>query len=200
MARLKLFFLKETFEQMKASLEPADQYYFVDATHPNHTPVLSYQWALKGQRPKVLTNSGRKRVNILGAYNAQNHAYVGLETPDNINAQSMIDLVKRLEAHQPNGRIILICDNARYNHARLLKAYLQVTHSRVELLFLPPYSPNFNLIERLWGFMKKRVLQTYYETFDQFQQAIQTFFKELDQYADELRSLMTENFQILNSD
>lgn len=198
--RRKLFFLKETFEGLKASLEADDRYYFVDATHPNHTPVLGYQWALKGQRPRVLTNSGRQRLNILGAYNVQDHEYIGFQTTDNINAQSMIDLVKQLEAHQPKGRIILICDNARYNHARLLKTYLQDTQSRVELIFLPPYSPNLNLIERLWGLMKKRVLQTYYATFAQFADAIQTFFDKLDHYADELRSLMTENFQILNSD
>lgn len=184
---------------MKASFEADDRYYFVDATHPTHTPVLGYHWALKGQRPQVLSNSGRQRLNILGAYNSQQHEYIGFQTTDNINAQSMVDLVKLLEAHQPNGRIILICDNARYNHARLLKTYLHDTQSRVELIFLPPYSPNLNLIERLWGFMKKRVLQTYYPTFAQFADAIHGFLDELDQYADEVRSLMTENFQILNS-
>lgn len=184
---------------MKATLDEADRYYFVDATHPNHTPVLGYQWAPKGQRPKVLTNSGRQRLNILGAYNPREQDYIGFETTDNINAQSMIQLVQQLEAHQPTGRIILICDNARYNHARLLKTYLVETHSRVELIFLPPYSPNLNLIERLWGFMKDRILRTYYATFAAFQQAIAQFLKSLDRYTDELRSLMTENFQILNS-
>jgi transposase len=107
-------------------------------------------------------------------------------------------LIELLETHQPEGRIILICDNARYNHARLVRDALAQTHARVELLFLPPYSPNLNLIERLWGFMKERVLRDYFATFDAFQQAIRHFFAHLDEYADELRSLMTENFQILN--
>ena len=184
---------------MKASLGEADCYYFVDATHPNHTPALGYQWALKGQRPQVLSNTGRQRLNILGAYNPRQQDYVGFETTDNINALSMIDLVKQLEAHQPIGRIILICDNARYNHARLLKDYLKDGHHRVELLFLPPYSPNLNLIERLWGLLKDRILRIYYPTFTAFQHAIANFFQSLEQYADELRSLMTQNFQILNS-
>ena len=184
---------------MKADLAPDDRYYFVDATHPQHTPVLGYQWSPKGQRPQVRSNSGRQRLNILGAYNAPHHVYVGLQSTDNINAQSMIELVKRLEAHQPHGRIILICDNARYNHARLLKDYLRETQSRVELLYLPPYSPNLNLIERLWGFMKKRVLQTYYATFAEFEAAIDAFLTHLDHYADDLRTLLTENFQTLNS-
>lgn len=78
--------------------------------------------------------------------------------------------------HQSVGRIMLICDNARYNHARLLKDYLTETNSRVELLFLPPYSPNLNLIERLRVFMKDRILRTYYPTFADFRHAIQNFF------------------------
>jgi transposase len=190
--------LKEIFEPMKATLNPEDRYYFVDATHPNHNPVLGYSWSPRGQRPQVLTNTARQRLNILGAYTPFEQDYVGFETTENINAQSLLHLVQMLEAHQPTGRIILICDNARYNHARLVRDYLQQTQSRVELLFLPPYSPNLNLIERLWGFMQERVLRDYYATFDAFRQAIQHFFAHLSDYADDLHSLMTENFQILN--
>ncbi|MBZ0318831.1 MAG: winged helix-turn-helix domain-containing protein [Anaerolineae bacterium] len=83
----QVLFLKETFEPMKATLEAEDRYYFVDATH---TPVIGYQWALKGQRPQVLSNSGRQRLNILGAYNSCQQAYVGFDSTDNINAESMI--------------------------------------------------------------------------------------------------------------
>lgn len=184
---------------MKASLSEVDRYYFVDATHPTHNPVLGYSWALRGQRPQIRTNTARQRLNILGAYNPLDHDYVGFETLDNINAQSVLRLVEQLESHQPEGRIILICDNARYNHARLVRDYLGTTDCRVEILFLPSYSPNLNLIERLWGFMKDHVLRDYYATFAAFRNAIAHFFASLDNYAEELRSLMTENFQILNS-
>jgi transposase len=124
---------------------------------------------------------------------------LALKAQTNINAQSLIQLISQLETHQPKGRIILICDNARYNHARLVREHLQASASRVEILFLPPYSPNLNLIERLWGFMKDRLLRDYYPTFAVFQQAIVNFFAHLDDYALDLHSLMTENFQILNS-
>lgn len=199
MAKPKPFFLKETFEEMKASLSDQDAYYFVDAVHPTHNPVLGFCWALRGQRPEVLSNTARKRLNILGAYNPQKHEYVGLESTDNINAESLIQLIDKLQKHQPEGRIILICDNARYNHARLVRDYLQSKAQRVEIVFLPPYSPNLNLIERLWRLMKASVLRHYYPTFDEFQEAVRHFFNHLDNFADELRSLMTENFQILNS-
>lgn len=184
---------------MKAGLTDQDTYYFVDGVHPTHNPVLGSSWSLRGQRPEVLSNTARKRLNILGTYNSQNHEYLGIESTDNINAQSLIQLIDKLRLHQPQGRIILICDNARYNHARLVRDYLQSTVQQVEILFLPPYSPNLNLIERLWRFMKARVLRNYFPTFDQFQRAVGHFFNHLDDYADDLRSLMTENFQILNS-
>lgn len=184
---------------MKASLKAQDAYYFVDGVHPTHNPVLGFTWALRGQRPEVLSNTARKRLNVLGAYNPQKHDYVGFESTDNINALSLIQLIDQLRTHQPQGRIILICDNARYNHARLVRDYIQSTAHQVDILFLPPYSPNLNLIERLWRFMKARVLRRYYPTFDEFQQAVRHFFNHLDNFADELRSLMTENFQILNS-
>ena len=184
---------------MKANLTDQDRYYFVDAVHPTHNPVLGYSWSPRGQRPQVLSNTARQRLNILGAYNSGQQDYIGFETTESINAQSMIRLIDQLEAHQPEGRIILICDNARYNHARLVRERLQNTACRVEILFLPAYSPNLNLIERLWRFMKDRVLRDYYPTFEGFRQAIVHFFSHLEDFADDLRSLMTENFQILNS-
>jgi transposase len=160
---------------------------------------MGYSWALRGQRPQLLSNTGRQRLNVFGAYSPIDQAYVGFETTDNIKAQALLTLINQLEKHQPNGRIILFSANARYNHARCVRDYLQQPDCRVDVVYLPPYSPNLNLIERLWGFMKDRVLKNhYYATFAAFQQAIQHFFAHLQDYANDLQSLMTENFQILN--
>ena len=67
---------------------------------------------------------------------------------------------------------------------------------KLEFVYLPPYSPNLNLIERLWKFMKKKVLRNkYYPTFLDFKDAIGDFFLKLPQYSDELDDLLSENFQ-----
>lgn len=69
----------------------------------------------------------------------------------------------------------------------------------IELIFLPPYSPNLNLIERLWKFFRKKVLYNrYYEKFNDFKIACEDFFKNIRKYKNELQSLLTENFQILD--
>ena len=68
----------------------------------------------------------------------------------------------------------------------------------IDLIFLPPYSPNLNLIERFWKFFKKQVLYNqYYETFNEFKAACEEFFENPSQYTDQLRSLLTDNLQII---
>jgi transposase len=77
-----------------------------------------------------------------------------------------------------------------------VRAYLE--HSRIDLQFLPPYAPNLNLIERFWKFFKRQVLYNrYYETFADYKAACNQFFADLNAHADQLRSLLTENFEII---
>jgi len=120
-AEIHVLFLNETFKPMKTNLDSADRYYFMEATHPTHKPVVGYSWALWGQRPHILSNSGRQRLNVLGAYSPIDQAYVGVETTHNVNAETLLKLMDQLEKHQPHGRIILFSDNARYNHARCVR-------------------------------------------------------------------------------
>ena len=113
-----------------------------------------------------------------------------------VNAQTVLDWIDALEAAFPEAeQITVYVDKARYFHARLVKVYL--LGKRVQFVYLPPYSPNLNLIERLWKFCKKKVLSLFYATFAQFTQAIDAFFADIGQYKDELSTLMTENFEIL---
>jgi len=92
----------------------------------------------------------------------------------------------------------VICDNARYYRSRLIKDYLE--KSTVNLVFLPPYSPNLNLIERYWKCFKKMVLYgIYYETFSEFKRACDDFFANTKKFENKLLSLMTKKFQIIQS-
>jgi len=155
-----------------------------------------YGWAPVGEAPVFPTNSGRKRLNVLGAYSPMNAEYVGLETESNINAESMNQLVDGLlELHPECDRIVLVLDNARYNHACILKEHIAGT--AVELRHQPAYSPNLNLIERLWGWLKDKVMRDqFYETFPEFVAAIKDFLTSLPSCKDKLRSLMSERFHL----
>ena len=115
---------------------------------------------------------------------------------DTINADSTLDLFSKIEAKHPKAKTIyMIVDNARYYRSVLLKESLEGT--KIKLIFLPPYSPNLNLIERYWKFFKKKMLKNrYYATFEEFKRACQSFFRKRKKYLPELRALLTENFHI----
>ncbi|MEO5675167.1 MAG: transposase, partial [Chitinophagales bacterium] len=116
---------------------------------------------------------------------------------EQINAQSTIALLEKIKHHQPQGNIIIISDNAKYYHAKMLKQYLE-HNQRIQMQYLPSYSPNLNLIERLWKFYKKKILyHRHYSTIDEMRTVSLKFFCRLKDYTNELNTLMTENFQII---
>ena len=185
----------QEYRQLEATAQPSDRWYFMDGVHPMHNVHPGYGWAPRGQRLCLPSNSGRKRYNILGAYCPQDGDYLDEQTTDSLNAQTVIALGERIRQAHPDCRNIIFCDNVRYHHAKIVRAHFENTN--IEFRFLPAYSPNLNLIERLWKFMKSKVLSIYYPTFEAFVQAIQDFLSHLDQYADQLASLMTTEFEIL---
>ncbi len=186
----------EKYAKLKADKAPDAVIYFVDAVHPQHNPIMGYGWIKRGQEQTIPSNTGRQRLNINGAINIATLS-AEMRFDDTINAASTIALFQQLEAANPTAsRIIVICDNARYYKAKRVSAYLE--NSRIDLVPLPPYCPNLNLIERLWKFFKRQVLHNqYYETFEKFKDACKEFFAEFDLFAPQLRTLLTENFQII---
>ena len=188
-------FLAE-YENIKRNKGKNDPIYFMDAVHPQHNPVIACGWIKRGEEQDVPSNTGRRRVNINGAIDHESLEPV-VRFDDTINAESTIALFKQLEILNVLAVCIyVICDNARYYRSKAVQEYLKT--SRIELVFLPPYAPNLNLIERLWKFFKKKILYNhYYETFDEFRAACEEFFCNPRKYHRELRSLLTENFAIV---
>ena len=111
-----------------------------------------------------------------------------------VNAQSTIQLFDKLQKHQPTGKINVIADNAKYYRSILVSEYLK-KNVRIRLIFLPPYSPNLNLIERLWKFYKKEILyDRYYENFLAFKNKTISFFENIETRKEELITLLKDNF------
>jgi len=172
-----------------------DKICFVDGVHPQHNSMPAYGWLEKGVTREIKSNSGRQRLNLNGALCLDGFEVVVRED-ESINAQSTIKLFEQLEAKYPKAKTIYcILDNARYNRARIVMDYLKT--SRINAVFLPPYSPNLNLIERLWKFYRKKNLyHKYYSCLDEFRTVTMQFFDNLPSYKEELETLLTENFEI----
>lgn len=187
---------KQQYQTLKDSLKPGDKIHFLDASHPHHNNKASYGWIPKGEERWIKTNTGRNRVNINGALNLEDLTVI-TRLEETINADNMILLIKNIEEYQPEGEIHLILDNARYNHAKIVQEYVRQS-GRIHLHFLPSYSPNLNIIERLWLFLHQKILyDKYYETFPEFKEAVENFFKNIGQYKAELKTRLTDSFQTI---
>lgn len=186
------------YRRIKHTKGKNDPIYFLDGTHPHHNSMPSYGWIKKGFTKELKTNSGRQRININGALNIENMR-IKVRYDESINAQSTIRLLSSLEKEHPkSGRIYVICDNARYYRSRVVKDH--VKGSKIKLLYLPSYSPNLNLIERVWKFYHRKVLYNQYvETYQEFREKTIRFFQYIRKYKDELSTLLTENFEIIGT-
>lgn len=169
---------------------------FMDATRPQHNPVIGCGWIPRGEEHPIKSNTGRRRLNINGAIDVRTLS-AQVRFDDTIDAASAIALMEQIEQAYPDAaNITIICDNARYYRSKAVCDYLET--SRIELLFLPPHSPNLNLIERFWKFFERQVLYNrYYEAFADFRSACKNFFRNVDRYAAQLRSLLVASFEII---
>lgn len=173
--------------------------YFADAAHPTHNTRSTRVWTRTGQPRPLPTVSGRERVNLNAALNAHCPTQVHLHETDCVNAQSTKVLYEKLLAAHPVGQpIYVVCDNARYYRNRDLTAWL--ADKALVQVFLPPYSPNLNLIERLWKFLRQKIINPcFYRTKGAFRQAVLGFFDRLDEFGHDLTSLLTLNFHLFES-
>jgi transposase len=167
------------YEKLKAGLTEKETICFMDGTHPTHNAQPAYGWMKKGQPQVLSSNSGRARINIAGAIDILSHR-IFVREESSLNANTTIAFLQHLEDAYPTmNKVHVFCDNASYYDNKDVKAYLE--NSKIQLHFLPPYSPNLNPIERLWKWMKEVVVyNTYYEEFDAFRDAIFGFFNLLE--------------------
>ena len=166
---------------------------FVDAVPFVLQPFLGFVWCFA--RVFIKAPSGRQRFNVLGALDAVTLQLVTLTNDSYINAHTVCQLLLKLRLLFPDDPLTVVLDNARYQHCRLVMDVAAALE--IELLFLPPYSPNLNLIERLWKFVKKESLATqYYASFEAFKEAITSCLAHSqDIHKDKLATLLTLNFQ-----
>ncbi|HMB06300.1 MAG TPA: IS630 family transposase [Isosphaeraceae bacterium] len=178
--------------------------YFIDGVHPVWGQESLFNcWLIRGQRLEVPVGSGRKRLNILGAFCPDDHEYLDRRyVKENLTARSVIALFERMMAMHPEVKVFLIyLDNAKYHHAVLVKEWMERVRQEkgvaFELEYLPSYSPNLNLIERLWRFLRKEALQRWHETFESMESAVAGVLDNLERYREAVRSLMRERFRLV---
>ncbi|WP_051013882.1 IS630 family transposase [Pararhodospirillum photometricum] len=150
----------------------------------------------------VSRTTGRQRLNLHGALNLETGACHMVEA-EVVNAETTIALLSRLLTAYPEaGTIHVILDNARYHHAKIVGERLKTDGRRLNLIFLPPYAPNLNAIERLWAVLHQTVTHNkFYQSFNDFIKAIRTFVRDtLPTQWDRIRDVVSDTFHIINRD
>jgi transposase len=173
---------------------------YVDACHPvwGLDPV-SCCWLLLGQRLLVGMGSGRKRLSSLGGYCPDDHEYVDYRlTRGNINGEQFINFMRLLRSlHPGTEKFIPYVDGAKYYASAVVKGWLK-RHPEFHLSPIPAYSPNVNLIERMWKFLRAKALSRWHKTFEDMQAAVSEVLDHREDYRGELGTRMAEKFHIID--
>ena len=187
------FHQRELQPRLQEASEGKRKVFFVDAAHFVLGAFLGLVWCFA--RPFIKTAPGRQRYSVLGAIDSHSKELISIKTTGCVNAEVVGELLACIRGCHPGEKVTLVMDNARYQHCKMVMSI--AADLDIELLFLPAYSPNLNLIERLWKLVKKRCLANkYYATFEDFRKAIDNCLVELGGVAKaELDSLITLNFQ-----
>lgn len=170
---------------------------FMDAVHLILQPFICAMWCVS--RLFIKASAGRNRINILGTVNAITKEIITFSNTTFINAETIVIFLKQLKEHYGNLPLKIVLDNARYQHCKFVEE--EAKKLNITLLFLPSYSPNLNIIERLWKFAKKTILYgKYYETPVKFHLAITGFFEKINhEYTADLKKLLTLKFQFFQN-
>ena len=166
---------------------------FVDAAHFVLASFLGWVWC----RVNLFVRAafGRQRFHVLGALNAVTHELIQVSNHTDVTAETVCELLRKIAAAGLATPLTLVLDNAAYQRCQLVRELAQPLG--IELLFLPSYPPNLNLIERLWKFVKKQALHSRHHTnYADYHAAIETCSDQLPtNHKPALDSLMTLNFQ-----
>jgi transposase len=178
---------------VKEAQEGKIELLFMDAAHFVMLPFLGYLYSLTVRFIKSW--SGRQHFSVLGAINAVTIELIMITETTYVDSATVCALLKETAIRYYDRHIVIVLDNARYQRRRLVMRTAE--QLQIQLLFLPPYSPNLNLIERLWKFVKKKVLYScFHADFQKFCSAISTCLgKTHPEYRDELETLLQPNFQ-----
>lgn len=162
--------------------------------------TLGYTWGKKGEKIEIENYGRHGRVNLIGAFELGTGVFYGVVTQFRVNACRFRRFLCHLKREMRTDKIMLICDNARFHHAKWLSEWLDTQKEWLRLEFLPAYSPDFNPIERLWRWMKTEYFHNRcWATKSDLKVHLVDVIGQILQKPQELTSIMRQEIQRLNS-
>jgi len=183
--------------RLKVKASNKEPIYFADSVHPEHQTRLAYGWIPRGERKSIPMTGRQYRLNIIGAFCLKKQSLEYREV-EHVNGETIKQFLLQLSERNTSAKKIhLIWDNAGYHHSKDIRKFAR--KNRIMIHYLPAYSPNLNLIERLWKVMHEQVTYNhYYEKFADFAEAVRGFFENVDACKNILQRRINDNFSILH--
>ena len=177
-AKKQELFINETFLALKKILhEEIDHILFQDESMIRDYQAIQKTWFLKGKQRIIPTYGKHQCVKLIGTLNYETGEIFCIEE-EKYDAKVFLRFLEKVLAHYPTGKIVMILDNARIHHAKLIQPFLKANQKRIQLVFLPPYSPQLNLVEGLWKWMKEAVSNNvFFSSTSQIKCAVREFLQ-----------------------
>jgi transposase len=177
------YFRKHTFAMLKKRLEEEqiDHLLFEDESMIRSYQALQYNWFPRGRQRKVPTYGRHEGAKLFAAINYET-GQVHHREEEKTDVPAWIRFLEDLLAAYPTGTIAMILDNSRIHHAADLQPFLK-KHTRLQLVFLPPYSPNLNPVEGLWLWLKADVVNNvFFEKFYKIKLHVSQFMNRINNH------------------
>lgn len=159
-----------------------DRILFEDESVIRDYQAIFRTWFPKGRQRIIPTYGKHQGIKLLGTLDYENGEIFVMES-DSYDAEVFLSFLQKILAKYPAEKIVMVLDNARIHHAKLLQPFLQSNKDRLTLVFLPPYSPNLNMIEKFWGWLKRScVYNVFYRSIDEIRHRIQSFITKINQF------------------
>ncbi|OUB14129.1 IS630 family transposase [Bacillus thuringiensis serovar yunnanensis] len=160
--------------------------FYEDETHIRDYQALHTSWFLRGKQKQIPTYGRHASVTLFGAVNMSN-GYLHCMEATACNATAFQEFLQYVVKENPHKHIVMVLDNARIHHAKLLKPFLRKNSQRLTLIFLPPYSPNLNLLERIWKWLKESVISNrFHASQEEIRTSVLSFLEYIAQWPEKV--------------
>lgn len=163
-----------------------DRILFEDEAMIRDYQAIGRTWFLKGKQRIIPTYGKHQGVKLVGTLDYATGEIFCVEE-ERYDAPVFLEFLKKVLSKYPGQRIVIILDNAKIHHSKLLLPFLKDHEYEMQLVFLPPYSPNLNLIEEFWGWLKRScVYNVFYSSVQEIRSRVQTFVEEVNKKSAEV--------------
>lgn len=181
------------FKRKFKRLTKRDMLLFLDESTVKQHPLLQAKWVLKGSKEFVGTLGNHAKTHIFGAINHAMGKAFHIKSKK-LNSDVFMKFIERLMALNPKKHLVLVIDNAPWHTSKKVMSFFESVADKVEIIWLPTYSPDFNPAEHLWRFMKAVVSNFFFPTMRELNAALTDFFRSLYQKKQKIMILCSPDY------